>query len=159
MRINSKKKHPMDNFVTPKYLYKLAASRWGVKCTIDVCATKDNKKCRRFISKKQNFLTMPFSYFKNTDVLWCNPPHSQSKYFVERIYQIWKKVGCAANLILPINTLCSEYAEKYILPYVKFSRKIIIKGRHKFLSPRALKITAEPSVNGYVTVFYPRRKI
>jgi len=157
MKINSKKKHYADKLVTPLYLFKLCQKRWGIKCNIDTCATEKNRKCRRFISKQQDFLKQ--WNFKKTDVLWGNFPHSQNRVFVKHISEVCKKIGCRAVLLLPINTLCSDYAEKYILPYVKISRKIIIKGRHKFLSPIALKVSKEPSVNGYVTVFYNKRRL
>lgn len=156
MIIKSKKKHPMDNLATPKYLFNLCQKRWRVKCNIDCCANKKNKKCRRFITKKQNFLKQ--FKFKRTDVLWGNFPHSQNKHFVKHTFDLWRNIGCRFVLVLPINTLCSEYALKYILPYVEISRKIIITGRHKFLSPRSQKESKLNSVNGYVTIYYGRRK-
>jgi len=156
MIINHKKKHYADNLTTPKYIFKKCQKIWKVKCNIDSCATEKNKKCRRFISKKQNFLKQ--NYFKKTDILWCNFPHSKNKQFVKHAYYLWRNTGCRFVLLLPINTLCSTYARKFILSYVEISKKIILTGRIAFLNPYTLRPTRQNSVNGYVTVYYGRRK-
>lgn len=153
---NGKIKHNMDSLVTPKSLFKLSQKIWRVKCNIDVCATKKNKKCRRFINKEKDFLKQ--FKFKPTDILWGNFPHSRQKEFVKHMVKVCKLNKCRALILLPINTLTSSYAKKYLLPVIKFERKMIIEGRHKFLTPRALKISSEPSVNGYIAAYIPNRK-
>jgi len=156
MIIKHKKKHYADNLTTPKYVFKKCQKIWGVKCNIDCCATKKNKKCRRFISKKQNFLKQ--FHFKKTDILWGNFPHSKNKQFVEHAYYLWCNIGCRFLLLLPINTLTSIYAKKFILPNVEISKKIILTGRIAFLNPYTLRPTRQNSVNGYVTIFFNKRK-
>lgn len=150
-----KKKNYANNLSTPKHLFKLCQKRWRVKCNIDVCATPLNRKCRRYISKRQNFLKQ-FN-FKRTDILWCNFPHAENYKFVKHLAEIIKNCGCKGLLLIPINTLTSDYAEKYLFPYVEISKKMIIKGRHRFLN-RAQKPSKEISVNGYVTLLAKRRK-
>lgn len=150
-----KKKNYADNLSTPRKTVRLCEKRWRAKCNIDVCASPLNKKCRRFISKKQDFLKQ--TNFKRTDVLWFNFPHSKNYKFVRHLCKVWKACGCRALGILPINTLTSTYAKKYILPYVKFDRRIIITGRITFLN-KAQKKSQFGSVNGYVTIYYGRRK-
>lgn len=158
MIIKSKKRknHYADKLITPRYLFKKAQSIWKVKCNIDVAATKENKKCRRFISKEENYLKQ-FN-FKSTDILWCNFPHSKQKEFVIHTVKVWKKCRCRAILLLPINVLGSSYAKKYLLPYIKFQKKMIITGRHHFLSPIAQNISKQPSVNVYVSAYLPKRR-
>lgn len=153
---NGKPKHNMDKLATPWYLFRLGQKIWRVKCNIDVSADKKNKKCRRFISKEQDFLKQ--TKFKRTDVLWGNFPHSKQKEFVIHMVKVCKLNKCRALILLPINTLTSSYAKKYLLPVIKFEKKMIIEGRHKFLTPRALKVSSEPSVNGYVVAYIPNRK-
>ena len=156
MKIKSKIKHYADNLVTPDYIFKLCQKRWRVKCNIDSCATKKTRKCKRFISKEQDFLKQ-FN-FKKTDTFWCNFPHSMNKQFVKHIAHLHFNIGCRAVLLLPINTLCSTYARYYILPYAEINNKIIITGRIKFLDPKTLKPSKYNSVNGYVTVFFGKHK-
>lgn len=153
---NGKVKHNMDKLATPKYLFKLTQKIWRVKCNIDVAADKNNKKCRRFIDKEKDFLKQ--FKFKPTDVLWWNFPHSKQKEFVIHLVKVCKLNNCRALGILPINALTSSYAKKYLIPVMKFEKKMIIEGRHKFLTPRALKDSKEPSVNGYVAIYIPKRK-
>ena len=157
MKINNKKKNYADNLSTPKYIFKKCQKIWGVKCNIDVCATKQNRKCCRFISKKENFLNR--IRFKRSDIFWGNFPHSKNKQFIIHTFKLWKMIGCRAVLLLPINTLCSTYARKYILPYVHISKKNILTGRITFLRPRSQKPSEYGSVNGYVTIYYGRRKL
>lgn len=154
MKINNKKKHYADKLVTPRYLFKLCQKIWNVKCNIDVAADSKNKKCRRYISKEKDFLKQ--LKFKPTDILWGNFPHSEQKYFVIHMVKVCKLNNCRALLLLPINTLTSSYAKKHLLPVIKFEKKMIIEGRHKFLTPRSLKVSKEPSVNGYVAAYIPR---
>lgn len=151
-----RKKNYADKLVTPKYLFKLCQKIWNVKCNIDVAADINNKKCRRFIDKQKDFLKQ-FD-FKSTDVLWCNFPHSKQKKFVIHVVKVCKKNNCRALLLLPINVLTSTYAKKYLLPIIKFDKKMIIEGRHKFLTPKSLEVSKEPSVNGYVCAYIPKGK-
>jgi phage N-6-adenine-methyltransferase len=155
MKINNQKKHYADKLVTPKYLFNLSQKKWKVKCNIDVAADRNNKKCRRYISKEKDYLKQ--FKFKRTDVLWGNFPHSKQKEFVIHTVKVCKLNRCRALLLLPINVLTSAYAVKYLLPVIKFEKKMIIKGRHKFLTPRSLKVSSEPSVNGYVAAYIPKR--
>ena len=156
MIIKSKKKHYADKLVTPKYLFELCQKIWRVKCTIDVAADRRNRKCKRFIDRDTDFLKQ--NKFKSKEILWGNFPHSKQKEFVIHVSQVCKKNGCGALLLLPINTLGSTYAKKYLLPYIKFEKKMIITGRHHFLSPIALNVSEQPSVNVYVAAYIPRRR-
>lgn len=153
---NGKNRHYADKLVTPKYLFKKAQKIWNVKCNIDVAANKRNKKCRRFIDKKKDFLKQ-FN-FKPTDILFGNFPHSKQKEFVIHTCKVVKICKCRAVLLLPINVLGAAYAKKYLLPLIKFEKKMIITGRHHFLSPIALKVSKQPSVNVYVAAYIPNRK-
>jgi hypothetical protein len=156
MIIKSKKKHYADKLVTPKHLFKLCQKIWRIKCNIDVAADKNNKKCRKFIDKKKDFLKQ--FKFKSTDVLWFNFPHSKQKEFVIHLVKVCKLNNCRALGLLPINVLTSSYAIKHLVPVIRFEKKMLIEGRHKFLTPRSLKVSKEPSVNGYVAVYIPSMK-
>ena len=155
MIIKSKKKHYADKLVTPPHLFKLAQKIWNVKCNIDVAADKNNKKCNRFIDKKKDFLKQ--LKFKSTDILWFNFPHSKQKQFVIHLVKVCKLNNCKALGLLPINVLTSTYAINHLIPVMKFEPKMLIQGRHKFLTPISLKVSKEPSVNGYIACYIPKR--
>lgn len=153
MIIQKKKNHYADKLSTPKETFKQCEKIWRVKCNIDTSADKRNKKCRRYITKEQDYLTK--TDFKRTDILWGNFPHSQNGKFVEHTFNLWKSIGCRAVLLLPVNTLCSNYGKRFILHKAKIA---ILTGRIKFLRPISQKDSEFNSVNGYVTIYYGRRR-
>ena len=60
------------------------------KFVLDVCATKENSKCGRFLTKETNALTVDwFEYLKNIGELdgfvWCNPPLSTINEWSKKI--------------------------------------------------------------------------
>ena len=156
--IKSKKKNYADSLSTPGWLKRLGEKRFKIKCTIDLAATERNHKCRRFITPQKDFLKQ-LEMFKHMDVLWGNFPHSENYKFVRHTWEIYKKIGCRILLLMPINTLTSRYAKKYILPYIKFDRRMIIEGRINFLKPISQKESKLNSVNGYVFCYYPKRSL
>lgn len=42
--------------------------------TLDVCATKENAKCKRFYTKEDDGL---FQDWNASDIIWCNPPYGR----------------------------------------------------------------------------------
>ena len=159
MIIKSKKKNYADSLSTPVWLFKLGEKTYKIKCNIDVAATNKNSKCKLYIDRKVDFLSTTPEVFKHSDILYGNFPHSKNYLFVKHMTEIYKKVGCRILLLLPINTLCSSYARKYILPFIKFDKRMIIQGRIKFLNPISQKESKLDSVNGYVFCFYPKRSL
>lgn len=159
MIINKKKKNYADSLSTPEWLFKLGEKRYRIKCNLDLAANNNNSKCEYYIDKDIDFLSTSPEEFTKSDILFGNFPHSKNYLFVKHTSEIYKKVGCRILLLLPINTLCSNYAKKYILPYIKFDRRMIIQGRIKFLNPISQKESKLNSVNGYVFCYYPKRSI
>lgn len=41
--------------------------------TLDVCATKENRKCEKFFSKEQDGLRQDWT----GETVWCNPPYGK----------------------------------------------------------------------------------
>lgn len=143
-----------DSLATPDPTFDLCQKIWNVKCTLDLTATELNTKCKKFITPQQDFFKVVS--VDSNEVLWGNFPHSKQKEFVEHAFNIWINSNCQMLLLLPINTLCSNYAKKFILPWIDFDKKMILTGRIAFKNRRG-KISKHNSVNGYVCVFYPRR--
>lgn len=67
-----------DEWQTPQELWNKLNQQYGF--TLDCAASEANHKCERFCSMENSF----FSYqgFQENDVLWCNPPFSNTYGFV-----------------------------------------------------------------------------
>jgi phage N-6-adenine-methyltransferase len=154
MLIKFKKKNYADSLSTPRKIFRYCERKWRVKCNLDVCATKKNRKCRAFFDRRRNGLNRRWkNQRRRRTVVWCNPPHSQTKNWIKIAYYEWKNFKTRTVGLIPINTLCSSYGKKYILPHAKFH---IITGRINFLNPRTQRPSKLNSVNGYVTIYYSR---
>lgn len=92
--------------------------------TVDVCATIENTKCKRFYNRWSNGLAMSWS----NDRVWCNPPYG-------REIGKWVKKASEARggiivMLIPART-DTKYFHEYI--YQKPNVEIrFIKGRLKF---------------------------
>jgi hypothetical protein len=70
-----------DMWATPADFF--AKMRREFRFTTDVCAIKENAKCRRFFSPAQDGLKQ-----KWTGICWMNPPYGrQIKHWVQKAYQ------------------------------------------------------------------------
>lgn len=141
-----------NHLTTPVSTFIECEDYWNLKLNFDLCATRHNTKCNLFYDEKINFFNIKklnphFNYFEN-------PPHDKTKFFVEHTYHLWKTSNCNIVVLLPINTLTSTYARKYILPFCKIQ---ILTGRIHFLCNNCFKPTKDPSVNGYVSVLYAKK--
>lgn len=56
---------------TPQYVFDALDREFGF--TLDVCATQENAKCRRFFDKKADGLSKDW-----TGICWMNPPYGRS---------------------------------------------------------------------------------
>lgn len=133
-----------DEYETPYELYQDICNLWGVRPDLDIAANKDNKKCHKFLTDAFN---QPWD---STAAVWCNPPHSMTKDFVKLCHDYWVRTGMPVVMLIPANSVCTKYAEKYI------KKKAIIEpiyGRPRFLKDG--KPSKFPSRNSYFTVFYP----
>lgn len=153
MKIKTQSNHYADNLTTPIEIFRKCQKIWNTECTLDVCATKNTTKCNDYFSIKDNGLKQEWK----SKCIWCNPPHSQTGLWVKKAYEQWIKHNIRIIMLLPVNTLTSNYFKKYAMPYIKFQKKMILS-RINFLNPRTNKPSKYNSVNGYMTIFYERRK-
>jgi len=115
-----------DEYETPKELFQLLCGYYGLAPELDVCATKENKKCKYFITKEVDALEEDWLHDA-----WCNPPHSMTEKFVRKAYEQWKKHNNNIIMIIPANSMCTKYAHRYILQ--KGVEFYPIIGRPRFL--------------------------
>lgn len=99
--------------------------------TLDVCATADNAKCKRFLSPKENALH-PFTDW--TGMCWMNPPYGR-----EIIHWVKKACYSAGNgttvvCLLPART-DTRWWHEYVIPGSKEIR--FLRGRIRFVGAKA----------------------
>ncbi len=133
-----------DEWETPQELYDYLCKKYKIKPELDVAANRTNTKCLAWSE-------LAFDIHWCRDV-WCNPPHSKNEAFVRKAFNEWDKHNINIMMILPANSLCTNYAEDYILPYAKYhpiNRKycnFLHKGESK-----------DHSRNGYFVVIWRKR--
>jgi len=84
--------------------------------------------------------------------VWCNPPHTKTKEFVEKAYEQWLKYNINIMMIIPANSMCTKYAEKCIGNVAEYHP---IYGRPQFLKDG--KLSAYPSRNSYFVVIWRKK--
>ena len=133
-----------DEWETPNDMFAGLSTLYNVDYMLDVCATKDNTKCVNFFSESDNALRKSWKY----DV-WCNPPHSKTSDFVRKAYVEWKENNINIMLLIPTNTMSSNYWHQYIEGNAEYHP---VKGRIHFLQDG--KVSPFPSRNAYVCVIF-----
>ena len=142
-----------DEWETPKELYDHLCEKYKIHPQLDVCCNKQNKKCDYgiFDNALERDWIVPYDF--EVDIIWCNPPHSLNKEFVKRAYDQWVKHNITIMMILPANTLCTNYAENWISPFAEYHP--INRGFCKFLHEgKAL----DHSRNGYFVIIWRKHE-
>lgn len=111
---------------------------------LDVCATAENAKCKRYFTKADNGLEQEW-----TGTCWMNPPYGReiSAWVRKAFYQA--KRGKTIVALLPART-----DTKWWHDYCVSHEIIFLKGRVKFLQSKKQSFNA-PFANAIV-VFRPR---
>ena len=144
-----------DEWETPNELFNFLIIKTGIKPKIDVCATYENRKCPahfgfdNFDKTIQDGLNT--QWFADS---WCNPPHSLTGKFVEKAYRENKENNIKILMLIPANTMSSNYFHEYVLNNVRASY-FPIKGRIKFLQNG--KESKFISRNAYICVVFNHR--
>ena len=107
-----------DEWETDPRLYSYLQNHYDFYPWFDTCATKDNTKCIRYCTQKENSLN---SRWKSRN--WCNPPHNRSKKdYVSMTEKFVKKAcwefllnGNETMMIIPANSICTTYSEEFII--------------------------------------------
>jgi phage N-6-adenine-methyltransferase len=106
---------------TPKDFFQLINHVF--KFNIDVCATKENTKCKRYFTPEVDGLAQQW-----TGTVWCNPPYGHDVVkWVKKAHESHKQ-GTTIVMLLPSRT-----DTRWIHKYVFGSAQVIfLKGRLKF---------------------------
>ncbi len=116
-----------DYWATPKYKFDEFCLKYNVNPLLDVCATKQNRKCDHFISEEQNALKQDW-----TVDFWCNPPYSQTGKWVKKCYLEHMKNNVTGTALIQYDP-----STKYFRDFIKGKAEINeVTGRIKFIDPK-----------------------
>tara|TARA_R110002020_G_scaffold11474_2_gene43149 strand:- start:535 stop:984 length:450 start_codon:yes stop_codon:yes gene_type:complete len=133
-----------DEWETPPQLMINLCEIYNVELDLDVCATQENTKCFNFFTKEDDGLSK--SWVQNA---WVNPPHSKTGDFVRKSYEQWQENNIDIMLLIPTNTMSSQYWHEYIEGNAEYHP---IKGRINFLKDGVK--SPHQSRNAYVCVIF-----
>ena len=105
--------------------------------TVDVCATENNSKCKRFFTPEQNGLIQPWG----GERCWCNPPYGREyPKWVHKAYKEMLMNNTLSVVLIPARTDTITF-HRYIMcaSEIRF-----IKGRISFLVPDQDKPSPAP---------------
>lgn len=111
-----------DEWETPQAFYDALDAEFHF--TLDPCATDENHKCEKYITREQNGLNADWSGQR----IFCNPPYSQVGRWVEKAFYEGQKDNTIVVMLLPSRT-DTKYFHKYIY---QRSEIRFVKGRLKF---------------------------
>lgn len=116
-----------DMWETPKAFF--AALDAEFHFDMDVCAVKENAKCRKFISPAQDGLKEPWS-----GVCWCNPPYGREiGKWVKKAHDTAQAGTADVVMLLPART-DTRWFHEYIYGNAEIR---FVKGRLKFGDSKA----------------------
>jgi len=113
-----------DEYETPEELYYNFCNKFQIFPTLDVCATKENSKCKNFITEQQDSLLIEW-----TETFFMNPPYSRVKAFMKKAYYQHKKNNIEGMILIFAKT-DTQFWHSFIENKAEVH---FLKGRIKFL--------------------------
>lgn len=112
-----------DMWSTPEKFFNELNNEFNF--TLDPCATKENAKCEKYYTEKENGLIQDWS----GETVFCNPPYGRNIYkWVKKSYEESKKENTIVVMLIPART-----DTKYFHDFIYHNAEIrFIKGRLKF---------------------------
>lgn len=111
-----------DEWETPKDLYQTLDAEF--RFSLDPCSTDINAKCENHYTAKDNGLAKNWGGQR----VFCNPPYSKVREWVQKCYEEAKKPGTVVVALLPSRT-DTRWFHDYILDRAEIR---FIRGRLKF---------------------------
>lgn len=123
-----------DNLGTDPELFAKLDERFHF--TLDVAASSKNAKCNDFYDEWMNGLGLAW-----TGRVWCNPPYSQIRDWVEKAWAEWETGDCELiAMLLPANRPEQAWWQDLVEPYRDRGNDLtteFIRGRQRFVMPGA----------------------
>jgi phage N-6-adenine-methyltransferase len=112
-----------DEWTTPSRLFEELDAEFG-PFTIDVAATAENAKCPRRFTKECDGLEQDWS----DEVVFCNPPYSQARKWIEKAYSETRDGRCVVVMVLRASPGTKAWQE-WVLPHAEVR---YVPGRLRF---------------------------
>lgn len=112
-----------DEWETPKALFEWLCAKYNFYPKLDVCATKENKKCSAYLTldeKDREAFGHNGLYSSWFDKNWCNPPHSETELWVKQACDVFLNEDKQTMMIIPANSICAGYSEACIEPHAEY---------------------------------------
>ena len=110
-----------NQWSTPNELFNTLNKEF--QFTLDPCATKENAKCKKYYTKKENGLIQDWS----NEIVFMNPPYGREiKHWIQKAYEESLK-GAIVVCLVPARTDTIYWHNYCLKGKVRF-----IKGRLKF---------------------------
>lgn len=112
-----------DEWATPQDFFERLNEEF--RFTLDVCATPENAKCKRFFTKEQDGLAQDWG----KETVWCNPPYGREIWkWCKRCYEHSVGGGGTAVMLIHARTDTAWFHD-----YVYGKAEIrFVRGRLKF---------------------------
>lgn len=112
-----------NEWATPQDFYNKLNKEFNFN--LDPCATKENAKCEKFFTEKDNGLLKSWGGY----IVFCNPPYGRGlKKWVQKASEESKQLNTKVVMLIPARTDTS-YFHDYIYGKAKIR---FIRGRLKF---------------------------
>lgn len=105
---HSRTPRTIDLWETPMYFFKLLDNEFNF--TLDPCASKENRKCKKFYSEETNGLIRDWK----GETAFVNPPFSDIKEWVRKCYNEGQKDKTTVVMIIPSRT-DTKYWHKFVM--------------------------------------------
>lgn len=133
-----------DEWSTPQNLFGWLNEQYHF--TLDPCASADNHKCDKYFTIKDDGLEQSWE----GETVFINPPYSDIKRWVKKVYDETQKPITTAWLLVPARTDTS-YFHDYVM---KSNFVYLIRGRLKFGNSK--NCAPFPSMLVYFTDYHGR---
>ena len=151
------KKSQSNEWWTPQDLFDELTKKFRFKPRLDICATKANRLCGLYFTKRDNALTRRWIKGKTRRKVWCNPPNSIMKKFLKKAYEEFVDNKVQTMMIVPLNIQSSNNFWTYVQKPMERGEKIMvrpIKTRRSFLYKGQ---QTDSSINGYCVIIFGRK--
>lgn len=118
-----------DEWETPLDVFRPLNARFGF--TLDVCATPQNTKCKRYFTRKEDGLKQDWG----TETCWTNPPYGREiGKWMRKAYETGKHGGVVVCLV-PSRTDTAWWHDYAMKGTITFLRGRLKFGGHKNAAP------------------------
>jgi len=111
-----------DEWETPQGLYEELDEEFAFD--LDASATSTNFKHKNYYSIQDDALAQPWD-----GVVWCNPPYSKIKAFLNKAHEELRNGNCKAVVFLTFSNTDTAWFHDYVLGKAEIR---FIRGRLKF---------------------------